>query len=256
MRKLFTILSAVAITFGLGVPAGAATRSSDRKPDPGHAKAQHGDKDRDRHVKDQDRHVKDRDHDGDHDRRVKHGDHDGDRDDRHFNDRDRDRDRDGDHDRDRDRRDFSDHHDHHYHYYHYYYPYYGDYDGGYYRDGYYRDRYYRDRYYYDRYSYGRYYDRRYDDGGSRGCDFGPPPDGIVVIRCLAFSPRQIHVGVGQDVVWWWQDGATPHTVTADDGSFDSGRRTDGNVRLTFNHPGQFTYHCRIHPDMAGSVVVG
>jgi len=248
MRKLFTILSAVAITIGLGVPAGAATRSPDRKADPGPAKAQHGDKDRDRHVKDRDSHVKDHDHDGDHDRRVKHGDHDGDRDDRHFNDRDRDRDRD--HDRDRDRRNFSGHHDHDYRYYHYYYHYYYPYYGGY------DDGYDHDRYYYDRYSYGRYYGRRYYGGGYRGCDFGRPPDGIVVIRCLAFNPPRIHVGVGQDVVWWWQDGATPHTVTADDGSFDSGRRTDGNVRLTFNHAGEFTYHCQIHPEMTGSVVVG
>ncbi len=248
MRKLFTILSAVAITIGLGVPAGAATRSSGRTADSGHSKAQHGDKDRDRHVKqgdhDGDRHVKQGDHDRD--RHAKQGDHDRDR---HVNDRDHDGDRDRqghdrDHDRDRDRRDFSGRRHHHSHYHDgHYYPYYPYYDD----------------YYYDRYDYDGYDDGGYGYGYGYGygdCDDGRPPAGVVVIRCIAFNPPRIHVAVGQDVVWSWQDGGTPHTVTADDGSFDSGRRTGGDLRVTFNHPGHFTYHCRVHPRMAGSVIVG
>jgi hypothetical protein len=237
MRKLFTILSAVAITVGVGVPAGAAMRSSGRMSGsghPGHGGARHGDmgharhsdmdrgrdRDRDRNVRDRDRDFRDRDRD--------FRDRDRDRD-RNFRDRDRDRDRNfRDRDRDRDRRDFDRHRHRRFFYPYYpYYPYYGD----------------------------SYYDD-YGDYGYGDCDYGPPPDGVVVIRCIAFNPPRIHVGVGQDVVWSWQDGRTPHTVTADDGSFDSGRRTGGELRVTFNHPGEFTYHCRVHPRMAGSVIVG
>jgi hypothetical protein len=218
MRKLFTILSAVAITVGLGVPAGAAMRSPNRMSNPGgsghDARARHADTDRDRH--------------GDRDRDRRNFDRDRDRRDR---DRDRDRDRrDRDRDRDRDRRDFDRHRHHFYPYYPYYsyYPYYDDYS-------------------YDDYGYGY---------GYGDCDYGPPPAGVVVIRCIAFNPSRIHVGVGQDVVWSWQDRGTAHTVTADDGSFDSGRRTGGDLRVHFDHPGEFNYHCRIHPQMVGSVVVG
>jgi hypothetical protein len=249
MRKLFTILTAVAVAVGVGVvPAGAATRSPDRHPKSTHPKHdndrhndRHNDRDRDRdrhatnHDHDRDRRVTN--HDRDRDRHVNDGDHD--RDDRHFKDRD--------HDRDRDRRRFNDRrHNYYYYHYHYYYPYYG-----YYGDDYYND------YYYDRYYYDGYYDRYYRGGyGYRDCDQGPPPDGVVVIRCFAFTPARIYVGVGRQVVWSWQDRGTPHTVTADDGSFDSGRRTDGEVRLTFSHPGQYDYHCSIHPQMTGSVIVG
>ena len=219
MRKLFTILSAVAITVGLGVPAGAAMRSPNRMSDPGRS-GRNADMDRDHHG-DRDRDRRNFDRDRDQDRRDRDRDRDRDRRDR---DRDRDRDRrDRDRDRDRDRRDF----DRHRHRFYPYYPYYS----------------YYDNYYYDDYGYG-------------DCDYGPPPAGVVVIRCIAFNPRRIHVGVGQDVVWSWQDRGTPHTVTADDGSFDSGRRTDGELRVHFDHPGEFDYHCRIHPQMVGSVLVG
>ena len=51
----------------------------------------------------------------------------------------------------------------------------------------------------------------------------------------------------------------PHTVTSDPGAartFDSGiLRTGGTYSLTFDTPGSFAYHCDVHPEMTGAVVV-
>jgi hypothetical protein len=102
---------------------------------------------------------------------------------------------------------------------------------------------------YDYYGYPYYYD------GPADCGYGVPPPDVVIIRCHAYNPPRIRIRVGEVVDWSWHDFGVPHTVTADDGSFDSGSRTAGDIRLIFDHPGEFTYHCRIHPYMAGSVIV-
>ena len=47
-----------------------------------------------------------------------------------------------------------------------------------------------------------------------------------------------------------------HTVTADDGSFDSGNLPDGKTfRHTFKKPGKYKYHCEYHPRDKAVVVV-
>lgn len=48
----------------------------------------------------------------------------------------------------------------------------------------------------------------------------------------------------------------PHTVTADDGSFDSGTVEPGQTfSFTIEGNGAVTYACRIHPEMTGTIVV-
>ena len=60
-----------------------------------------------------------------------------------------------------------------------------------------------------------------------------------------------------DTITWINEGAHPHTVTADDGSFDSGTLQPGqSFSWTFQAAGTVTYHCAIHPSMLGSVSVG
>lgn len=60
---------------------------------------------------------------------------------------------------------------------------------------------------------------------------------------------------GATVVWINQD-PVPHTVTADDGSFDSGTlATVASTSHTFNKPGTYAYHCTFHPSMHGTIVV-
>src|SRR5215213_4140216 len=72
---------------------------------------------------------------------------------------------------------------------------------------------------------------------------------------FAFEPGTITVPVGATVTWT-NTGSRSHTVTADDGSFDSGRLDPGEqFSQTFDKPGTFTYHCGVHPEMQGSVVV-
>src|SRR5829696_5383987 len=72
---------------------------------------------------------------------------------------------------------------------------------------------------------------------------------------FAFEPGTVSVPVGATVTWT-NTGTRPHTVTADDGSFDSGRLDPGEqFSQTFDQPGTFSYFCGFHPDMQGSIVV-
>ena len=79
--------------------------------------------------------------------------------------------------------------------------------------------------------------------------------GEVTIVDFAFEPATIEVSAGATVSWT-NTGEVVHTVTADNGSFNSGEMNPGaTVTGTFNTPGTFTYHCSIHPDMTGTLVV-
>lgn len=77
---------------------------------------------------------------------------------------------------------------------------------------------------------------------------------------FSFSPVTINVSVGDTVVWQNQTGAV-HTVTADDGAWDSGDVSgNGTYRRVFDAAGTYPYHCRYHgapggQGMAGTVVV-
>lgn len=82
------------------------------------------------------------------------------------------------------------------------------------------------------------------------------PEGTVVIKGIAYNPATLQVRVGQDVTWRFEDNGVNHTVTADDGSFTSGRRTEGEFRRSFDRPGEYAYHCEVHTRMKGKVVVG
>jgi plastocyanin len=91
----------------------------------------------------------------------------------------------------------------------------------------------------------------------------PVPAGEVGVEIgdNTFTPKELRVPLGATVVWM-SVGQRPHTVTADDGSFDSGRLESGGVfRQTFSSPGTFLYYCDFHGGpggqaMAGVVIVG
>ncbi|MCX7858826.1 MAG: plastocyanin/azurin family copper-binding protein [Chloroflexus sp.] len=77
----------------------------------------------------------------------------------------------------------------------------------------------------------------------------------VTIANFAYSPSQVTVRVGNSVTWTNNDSA-PHTVTANDASFNSGTLGQGGVYShTFNTTGVFSYFCAIHPSMTGNVRV-
>jgi plastocyanin len=77
----------------------------------------------------------------------------------------------------------------------------------------------------------------------------------VSIGSSSFSPSSISVKSGTTVTWS-NNVYELHTVTADDGSFNSGD-LDYNKTFsrTFNQAGTFAYHCNHHSGMKGSVVV-
>ena len=75
----------------------------------------------------------------------------------------------------------------------------------------------------------------------------------VSIRDNYFDPADIVVAPGTTVEWV-NEGQNPHSVTADNGLFDSGLLYPGDsYRVTFDGQGTTTYHCS--PQMAGSVTV-
>jgi len=77
----------------------------------------------------------------------------------------------------------------------------------------------------------------------------------VAIPGKVFAPGRAQALVGDTVVWRNGD-ATNHTVTADDGSFDSGYVSPGGTfARTFARAGVYAYHCTIHKFMRGEVVV-
>jgi plastocyanin len=76
-----------------------------------------------------------------------------------------------------------------------------------------------------------------------------------VISNFSFAPDPVTIPVGGSVKWTNDDNAT-HTVTADDGSFDSGFTSlHGTFTRTFTQAGTFAYHCNVHSSMQGTVKV-
>ena len=77
----------------------------------------------------------------------------------------------------------------------------------------------------------------------------------VSISGFAFAEPSLEVAAGTRVSWV-NDDPTEHTVTSEDGSFDSGTIAPGEgFAVRFTEPGDYPYVCAIHPDMRGTVVV-
>lgn len=78
----------------------------------------------------------------------------------------------------------------------------------------------------------------------------------VRIQNFAFVPNQIAMAPGDTLRVINADRA-PHTLTADDGSFDTGRlRRNAVAELKPTEPGVHSFHCAIHPRMKGTLVIG
>ena len=75
------------------------------------------------------------------------------------------------------------------------------------------------------------------------------------IKDFEFAPATITIKVG-DTITWTNNGPSVHTVTADEGSFDSGNMSQGKTfSHTFQTAGTFPYHCTPHPFMKATVIV-
>ncbi|HEY4872357.1 MAG TPA: plastocyanin/azurin family copper-binding protein [Candidatus Dormibacteraeota bacterium] len=75
-----------------------------------------------------------------------------------------------------------------------------------------------------------------------------------------FVPSSVTVRAGNRVTWTFRETTAPHSITADDGSFDSCQMvgvpgTVTHFTVMFSKTGTFKYHCRVHSGMRGEVKV-
>ena len=93
-----------------------------------------------------------------------------------------------------------------------------------------------------------------DYGGTGGGGAGGDEPGTIVAADFELSSTS--VAAGGEVTFRNDDG-TAHTVTADDGAFDTGPVAAGET-ATFDAPeapGEVAFHCEIHPSMTGTLTV-
>ena len=75
------------------------------------------------------------------------------------------------------------------------------------------------------------------------------------MTALQFNNPTIEIPAGTTIEWKNED-QLPHSVTADDSTFDSGNIESGQTwRYTFIRPGSYSFHCTPHPFMKGTIVV-
>lgn len=94
-----------------------------------------------------------------------------------------------------------------------------------------------------------------DDDTSTGDGGGTTPPGVVVAE--DFSLTDLTVAPGEEFTLDNQ-GEAPHTLTADDGSFDTGDVAAGSQSDPLTAPdeaGSYAFHCEIHPAMKATLTV-
>ena len=84
---------------------------------------------------------------------------------------------------------------------------------------------------------------------------GSAPGKTITLRNFQFAPKSITVKVGTTVTWVNKEGT--HTVTADDGSWESPPLKAGqNFSHQFDKPGTYRYHCSFHGSAGGGNMAG
>jgi len=101
--------------------------------------------------------------------------------------------------------------------------------------------------------------------GLTGCGGGSDSGGAtgeggsgqtVVIKDFKFAPANLRVAPGSKVSVKNEDN-TAHTLTAADGSFDTGNiEPKGQKEVTVSKAGQISYRCDIHQYMSGVIQAG
>ena len=89
------------------------------------------------------------------------------------------------------------------------------------------------------------------DGGASG-----DGDGAATIVAVDFELSSTTAAAGDEVTFR-NDDSVAHTVTADDGGFDTGSVPAGESAtfLAPDEPGEIAFHCTIHPSMTGTLTV-
>jgi plastocyanin len=93
--------------------------------------------------------------------------------------------------------------------------------------------------------------------GTTATTAGAAPGGgaQVTLQNIQISPTSVTIKAGESVTWTNKDSFTHHLV-GDNGEFDSGDLANGaTFTFVFKTAGTIAYHCSIHPEMKGTVVV-
>ena len=77
---------------------------------------------------------------------------------------------------------------------------------------------------------------------------------INAVGATGFSPDPQTVAAGQSVCWQNNTG-TGHAIVANAGAFGGPLPSSGAFSHLFTTAGTFPYHCSIHPNMTGTLVV-
>jgi plastocyanin len=78
---------------------------------------------------------------------------------------------------------------------------------------------------------------------------------VAAVQDFLFEPRRLEIAVGTTITWS-NNGQVVHTVSGENGEFDSGPIEPGGRRsITFSRPGSFPFRCTPHPFMRGVIVV-
>lgn len=94
-------------------------------------------------------------------------------------------------------------------------------------------------------------------GGATSTAAGGASDNIT-IQNFKFNPDPLSAKQGAKITVAILDDGVPHSVTADDGSFDTGifTKSDGPKTITVSKTGTIKYHCQVHSFMKGTINVG
>jgi plastocyanin len=87
-----------------------------------------------------------------------------------------------------------------------------------------------------------------DDGGGGGA-----AEADVVIEGFVFTTETVQAGAEVSIV---NEDSVTHTVTADDGPFDVEVGAGDTATFTApDEPGDYAFHCNLHPQMTGTLTV-
>ncbi len=86
----------------------------------------------------------------------------------------------------------------------------------------------------------------------------------ISISNYMWSDPAIHIDLGEHVTWYWTGPDTVHSVT---GTSDNAKQWDSDpgtlpnhsvgdhFQLSFDHPGTYTFQCKLHSTVRGTVIV-
>ena len=99
-------------------------------------------------------------------------------------------------------------------------------------------------------------------GGSSSSPVAPTPSADVTVSIQgqqgnqSYAPNPTTIRAGQTVAWRNAD-SSAHTATGDIVGFNTGVLQPGGTSspIAMATAGTFTYHCGIHPNMTGTIIV-